>query len=248
MEPRRTLALQCNSSYDGFRTDRRYLSQMVLEAQNERWARVDAVLELKQDLDASSARIAAQSATIQAQQQAEKTHQARTHQSLLDQGKNPYEVARRNVVQREARKERAKIERNIQDRETKLLGRLENEKVLQRRKEKIEAENRAYERKYQREMGRAAQEERRNAYLLSRTGKEALDPTGKLVRVYPSQETTIKDYSFGLGRSAVLSPEHRRRVVAKVLSKPAHAGTEPTSSCCHEGERATRSKSSRTRR
>ncbi|KAG6595956.1 Flagellar associated protein [Phytophthora cinnamomi] len=215
--------------HDGFRTDRRYLAQMVLEAQNERGARVEAVLELKQDLDASSAKIAAQSSIIQAQQQAERAHQARTHQSLLDQGKNPYEVARRKVVQREARKERSKIERNIQDREAKLLGRLEAEKVLQRRREKLEAENRAYERKYQREMGRAAQEERTNAYLLSRTGKEALDPTGKMVRVYPSQETTIIDYSFGLGRSAVLSPEHRRRVVAKVLAKPSHAGTEPTS-------------------
>ncbi|KAE9021353.1 hypothetical protein PF010_g2238 [Phytophthora fragariae] len=214
--------------HDGFRSDHRYLSQMVVDAQNERAARVEAVLELKQDLDASSARVAAQSATVQAQEQAEKTHQARTHQSLLDQGKNPYEVARRKVVQREARRERSKIERNIQEREAKLLGRLETEKVLQRRREKLEAEHRAYERKYQREMGRAAQEERTNAYLLSRTGKEALDPTGKLVRVYPSQETTMKDYSFGLGRSAVLSPEHRRRVVAKVLAKAPHVGTEPT--------------------
>ncbi|GMF41866.1 unnamed protein product [Phytophthora fragariaefolia] len=215
--------------HDGFRADGRYLSKMVMEAQNERSARVEAVLELKQDLDASSAKIAVQSSVVRAQEQAEKNHRARTHQSLLDQGKNPYEVARRKVVQREARKERSKIERNIQDREAKLLGRLQEEKGLQRRREKQEAENRAYERKYQREMGRAAQEERTNVYLLSRTGKEALDPTGKLVRVYPSQETTIKDYSFGLGRSAVLSPEHRRRVVAKVLSKPAHTGTEPSS-------------------
>ncbi|KAG7392122.1 hypothetical protein PHYPSEUDO_002346 [Phytophthora pseudosyringae] len=215
--------------HDGFRTDRRYLSQMVVEAKDERSARIEAVLKLKQDLDTSSARIGAQSSAIQARDQAEKAQQARMHQSLLDQGKNPYEVARRKVVQREARKQRARIEQNIQDREAKLLGRLEAEKGLARRREKLEADNRAYERKYQREMGRAAQEERTNAYLLSRTGKESLDPTGKLVRVYPSQETTMKDHSFGLGRSAGTSPEHRRRVVAKVLAKPPHAGTESSS-------------------
>ncbi|KAG2893909.1 hypothetical protein PC119_g20090 [Phytophthora cactorum] len=215
--------------HDSFRTDRRYLSQMVVEAQNERSTRVDAVLELKKDLDASAARIGAQSAAIQARDQADRTQQARMHQSLIDQGKNPYEVARHKVVQREARKERSRIDRNIQDREAKLLERIEAEKIIQRRREKIEAENRAYERKYQREMGRAAQEERTNTYLLSRTGKESLDPTGKLVRVYPSQETTIKDNSFGLGRSAVLTPEHRRRVVKKVLSKPTHTGTELSS-------------------
>ncbi|ETL84297.1 hypothetical protein L917_15844 [Phytophthora nicotianae] len=215
--------------HDGFRADRRYLSQMVMEAQNERSTRVEAVLELKKDLDTSAARIGAQSAAIQARDQAEKAQQARVHQDLLDQGKNPYEVARRKVVQREARKERSRIERNIQDRETKLLGRIEAEKFIQRRREKIEAEHRAYERKYQREMGRAAQEERTNAYLLSRTGKESLDPTGKLVRVYPSQETTIKDNSFGLGRSVVLTPKHRKRVVEKVLSKATHTATEASS-------------------
>jgi hypothetical protein len=215
--------------HDGFRADRRYLSQMVEQAQAERAKRDDAVLELKQDLDASSARLAAQSAAMQAREQAGRAHERRTHQSLLDQGRNPYEVARRKVVKREARKERSTIERHIQDREARLLRRLDEEKALQRRREKQEADNRAYERKYQREMGRAAQEERTSAYLLSRTGKEALDPTGKLVRVYPSQETTVKDSTFGLGRSAVLSPEHRRRVVAKVLAKPAHAGTEASS-------------------
>ncbi|KAG1691024.1 hypothetical protein DVH05_027307 [Phytophthora capsici] len=200
---------------------------MVVEAQDERLARIEAVLELKQDLDASAARIGAQSSAIQAREKAEKTRQARTHQSLLDQGKNPYEVARRKVVQREARKERIKIERNIQEREAKLLERLEAEKVIQRRREKVEAQNREYEKKYQREMGRAAQEERTAAYLLSRTGKDSLDPTGKLVRVYPSQETTMKDNSFGLGRSAVISPDHRRRIVAKMSSK--HGEAVPSS-------------------
>lgn len=215
--------------HDGFRADRRYLSQMVVEAQDERANRVEAVLELKQDLDASSARIAAQSAMIRARNQAEKEEQDRTHEDLVSQGKNPYEIARRKVVQRDARKQRARIDHNIQKREAKLLSKLDDERKETRRREKAEAENRAYERKYQREMGRAAQEERTNAYLLSRTGKETLDPTGKLVRVYPSQETTIKDNSFGLGRSAVLTSEHRRRMVSKVLSKPSHAGTEPSS-------------------
>ncbi|KAH7472138.1 Cilia- and flagella-associated protein 74 [Phytophthora ramorum] len=215
--------------HDGFQADRRYLCKMVEGAQDERATRIEAVLELKRDLDAASARIGAQSSALRDQTQAAKAQEARTHQSLLDQGKNPYEVARRKVVEREATKTRARIDRGIHEREAKLLERLQAEKVLQRRREKAEAEHRAYERKYQREMGRAAQDERTSAYLLSRTGKEALDPTGKLVRVYPSQETTMKDHSFGLGRSAVRSADHRRRVVAKVLAKPAHAGAQPAS-------------------
>ncbi|KAF4038778.1 ASH domain-containing protein [Phytophthora infestans] len=214
--------------HDGFRTDRRYLTQMVTEAHNERSTRVDAVLELKKDLDASAAKVGAQSAALQARDQAEKMQQAKMHQSLIDQGRNPYEVARRKVVQRQARRERSRIDRNIQDRQAKLLGQLEAEKVIQRRREKVEDENRAYERKYQREMGRS-QEERTNAFLLSRTGKDSLDPTGKSVRVYPSQETTIKDHTFGLGHSAVLTPEHRRRVVEKVSNKGTHNGTKTSS-------------------
>ncbi|KAI9988592.1 hypothetical protein PInf_022042 [Phytophthora infestans] len=151
---------------------------MVTEAHNERSTRVDAVLELKKDLDASAAKVGAQSAALQARDQAEKMQQAKMHQSLIDQGRNPYEVARRKVVQRQARRERSRIDRNIQDRQAKLLGQLEAEKVIQRRREKVEDENRAYERKYQREMGRS-QEERTNAFLLSRTGKDSLDPTGQ---------------------------------------------------------------------
>ncbi|EEY70540.1 uncharacterized protein PITG_05972 [Phytophthora infestans T30-4] len=214
--------------HDGFRTDRRYLTQMVTEAHNERSTRVDAVLELKKDLDASAAKVGAQSAALQARDQAEKMQQAKMHQSLIDQGRNPYEVARRKVVQRQARRERSRIDRNIQDRQAKLLGQLEAEKVIQRRREKVEDENRAYERKYQREMGRS-QEERTNAFLLSRTGKDSLDPTSKSVRVYPSQETTIKDHTFGLGHSAVLTPEHRRQVVEKILNKGTHNGTKTSS-------------------
>ncbi|OWZ21528.1 Flagellar associated protein [Phytophthora megakarya] len=202
---------------------------MVGEAQNERVARVEAVLALKHDLDTSAAKIGAQSSAMQARNVAERAHQARTQQSLLNQGKNPYEVTRLKVVEREAKQERVKLGGNVQDRETKLLDRLEAEKLIQRRREKVEAENRAYERKYQREMGRAAQEERTNAYLLSRTGKEALDPTGKLVRVYPSQETTLKDHTFGLGHSAVITPEHRRRVISNVNAKSSHAGAAPNS-------------------
>ncbi|RLN83695.1 hypothetical protein BBJ28_00012022 [Nothophytophthora sp. Chile5] len=215
--------------HEGFQADRRVLSQLALQTRDQRSARVEAVLELKQDLDASSALIEAQNAVRRAREQATQAQDARSHQDLLRQGQNPYEVVRRRTVKQEAQRERSRLERRLQSREAKLLGRLEVEKSSQRRRERLEAENRAFERKYQREMGRAAVEERTHAYLISRTGRETLDPTGKLVRIYPSQETTLKDQSFGLGRSAVQTLEHRERVINKVLAKPSHRGTEPSS-------------------
>ncbi|RLN96954.1 hypothetical protein BBJ28_00000704 [Nothophytophthora sp. Chile5] len=215
--------------HEGFQADRRVLSQLALQTRDQRSARVEAVLELKQDLDASSALIESRNAVRRAREQATQAQDARNHQDLLRQGQNPYEVVRRRTVKQEAQRERSRLERQLQSREAKLLGRLEVEKSAQRRRERLEAESRAFERKYQREMGRAAVEERTHAYLISRTGRETLDPTGKLVRVYPSQETTLKDQSFGLGRSAVQTLEHRERVIGKVLAKPSHRGTEPSS-------------------
>ncbi|KAL7682347.1 putative immunoglobulin-like protein [Plasmopara halstedii] len=206
---------------DERQSNRQCLSQVVIKSQIERSDRIRAVLQFKHNFDASSTRVAAQSAVFRARKDKEKEKQAQMHQFYIERGQNPYEVTRRNEVQRQAQKERSRIETNIQLRKANLLKRIEAENILQRQREKAEADNQRYERKYQREMGRAAQEERTKAYLLSRTGKESLHPTGKLVRVYPSQETELKDHSFGLGLSAMRS--QHRRVIANLLAKPYHS-------------------------
>lgn len=212
-----------------FQDDRRYLRQVVAGDQHQRGKRVAAILELKHDLEASETRIAAKNADTRRRVTELAEQDARAHDDLLRQGLNPYEVTRCREVAEKATRERSAIEQKIHEKERQVLSKLDAERELQRRRDVVEAQNRAFEKKYQREMGRAAVEERVRSYLESRTGKETLDPTGKAVRVYPSQETTIKDRSFGLGRNLVHTSEQRRKIVEKVHAKPFNKNAGPMS-------------------
>lgn len=205
-----------------FQDDRRYLAQMVALDQHARGERVDAILELKGSVNASSARLQAQNAALHRRANELADQEKRAYSELLGQGKNPHEVARRARVTRAADKERRAIEARIESKQVDILQHLEVEKVLQMRCERLEREKQAFEKKYQAEMGRSAVEERTKNFLLSRTGKEQLDPTGKLVRVYPSQETTLPDKSFGLGRNLVHDAAQRQTIVDKVHAKRFH--------------------------
>lgn len=205
-----------------FQEDRRYLAQMVALDQHARGERVDAILELKGSVDASSARLQAQNAALHRRAQELADQEKRAYSELLGQGKNPHEVARRAHVTRAADKERRAIEQRIQSKQIDILQHLEVEKVLQARRERLEREKQAFEKKYQAEMGRSAVEERTKSFLLSRTGKEQLDPTGKIVRVYPSQETALPDKSFGLGHNLVHDATQRQKIVDKVHAKRFH--------------------------
>lgn len=208
--------------HETFQDDRRYLTQMLALGKNVRSDRVDAILELKTSLDTSSARLQAQNATLHRRAQELVDSEKRAYAELLSQGKNPHEVTRARAVKRVADKERRGIEQRIERKQVDILERLEVERVHQRRRDRLEREKQAFEKKYQAEMGCSAVEARTKAYLLARTGKEQLDPTGKLVRVYPSQETTLKDNSFGLGRNLVHDAAQRRAIVDKVHAKGFH--------------------------
>lgn len=208
-----------------FQEDRKYLTQMLaLESTRQRNVRVESILELKQDLDASSAQLQAQSASVQRRAKELSDQEKRTHQQLLNQGKNPHEVARKQHVQQAAHQERRHIEARIQEKQVQILNRLEVEKVLQQRRDRLAQEQQAFDKKYQAEMGRSAVEARTKAYVLAKTGKDQLDPTGKAVRVYPSQETTMKDHSFGLGKNLVHTTAQRKAIVDKVHAKGVHHG------------------------
>ena len=68
-------------------------------------------------------------------------------------------------------------------------------------------------------------EERNRQYLVSRTtdGVELVDPTGRSVRPFePSQVTTIKDNSFGLGFNPRKNREQYDDVIRMVSEKPEH--------------------------
>ncbi|TMW55694.1 hypothetical protein Poli38472_010576 [Pythium oligandrum] len=205
--------------HNSYKDDRRYLQRMVGREQNERTERIEAIVELKSSIDKSSTQIQSQNAQLDRRAKKIADQEAADFQGLLNQGQNPYEVSRKRQVKEAASKEREKIEQRIQDKQSTILKHLEVEKVWMQRKERIAEEHRAYERKYQKEMGRAATEERTVQYLLSRTGKETLDPTGKAFRIYPSQETTLPDWSFGTGKNLVHDPAQRHAIVDKMHHK-----------------------------
>lgn len=214
--------------HESFLDDQRYLSQMVGEEVDKRAKRIAAIFKLKDSIEASSTKIQAHNAIMHRRVQEITEKEAREYQDLLNQGVNPHEVSRRRLVNQVAERERKQIEAKIQGKQVAILQQLEVEKVIQRRRSKLERERLAFEKRYQQEMGRSAVELRTKEYLVSRTGKEQLDPTGKLVRVFPSQETTIKDHSFGLGKNAVHSPAHRERIVAKIHAKSSHRNASAT--------------------
>ncbi|KAJ0399279.1 hypothetical protein P43SY_001863 [Pythium insidiosum] len=206
-----------------FLEDRHYLGRMVGQARTERQARVDTVLALKASIEQSSSQIQSRNAQVARRKEARAELEAVSFDELLQQGKNPYEVARRRRVVAAAKAERQQIEEHIEEKQQQLLRRLDAEKAWVAKREKLNDEQRAYERRYQREMGRAAVEARTTQYLVARTGKETLDPTGKAFRLFPSQETSvIPDRSFGLGRNLVHDAGQRHEIVENVRRKPAH--------------------------
>ncbi|GLD96726.1 hypothetical protein PINS_up005409 [Pythium insidiosum] len=206
-----------------FVEDRHYLERMVGQSRAERQTRVDAVLSLKASIDQSSSHIQSRNAQVARREDARAELEAASFDELLQQGKNPYEVARRRRVVAAANAERRQIEEHIEEKQQQLLRRVDVEKAWLARRERLNDEQRAYERRYQREMGRAAVEARTTQYLVARTGKETLDPTGKAFRLFPSQETSvIPDRSFGLGRNLVHDAAQRHAIVEHVRRKPAH--------------------------
>ena len=96
----------------------------------------------------------------------------------------------------------------------------------------MEDQHKAYEKAFRDELGRHVIEERNRQYLVSRTteGVELVDPTGRSVRPFePSQVTTIKDNSFGLGFNPRKDRDQLDGVIAMVSEKPEHAkhGKDP---------------------
>ena len=60
-------------------------------------------------------------------------------------------------------------------------------------------------------------------YLLSRTGKSLVDPTGRsTVPMFPSQETKILDHTFGTGKNSRKTEAQRRELIRDLAKLPAN--------------------------
>jgi hypothetical protein len=215
--------------HQSFLEEKYYLEKMIDYNKEKRNERIGTILELKQSIELSTSKIQEKNALKAKEEQEREEQESKEFQELLNQGKNPYEVFRSRQIQKNAEKQRRKLEKNIKDKQANIMKHLSIEKDYQERLEKTEKEKQAYEKKYQKELGRSVVEKRIKEYMLSRTGQDIVDPTGKMFRIYPSQVTTIKDHSFGLGKNLVHTEEQRARIIQKVQSKPFHKDAKPIS-------------------
>lgn len=189
--------------------------------------RVKAVLELKTNMENAAGELQGLNEKRQLREMEEKREEKRIFNELVSQGKNPYEVFRRRTIQKRAQKKLKAQKSKIQQAEMDIAKRMIADDARLRAKEAIEKKHKDYVDKYQSELGRKSKEDRIQRYMIEKTSKELVDPTGRVFRIEPSQVTTIKDHSFGLGKSSVKSTEQRDAIIDIVRSKTVHQDVEP---------------------
>ncbi|CAK4787573.1 unnamed protein product [Aphanomyces euteiches] len=185
--------------------------------------RTDAVLELKANTGKALANIRGQNEKRHAEAQALAESQAREFQDLLAAGNNPYEVFRAQEIAARAAKKVAAQRKKIKKTEMAIAANMVQEALRNQKRDEAEQRHAAYVQKYQKELGRKVVEGRTRDYMLSRTGMELVDPTGRTFRIDPSQVTVLKDHTFGLGKSSVKTREQRDKVIDMIAAKPEHA-------------------------
>ncbi|KAF0697262.1 Aste57867_12034 [Aphanomyces stellatus] len=202
--------------------------------------RTDAVLELKANTEKAFSELCGKNEKRNADAESLAESQAREFQELMAAGKNPYEVFRAREIAARAAKKLASQKKKIQEAEMGIASHMVQEAARNQKRDEAERRHAAYVQKYQKELGRKVVEDRTRDYMLSRTGAELVDPTGRTFRIDPSQVTVMKDHTFGLGKSSVKSRDQRDKVIIVVLlpswhilevidmiaAKPAHAAVE----------------------
>ncbi|RHY58336.1 hypothetical protein DYB34_000360 [Aphanomyces astaci] len=171
--------------------------------------RTNAVLELKANTEKAFADLCGKNEKRNADADALARSQDREFQELLAAGKNPYEVFRAREIAARAAKKLATQKKKIKETEMDIAAHMVHEAALSQKRDEADKRHAAYVRKYQKELGRKVVEDRTQNYMISRTGGELVDPTGRTFRIDPSQVTVMKDHSFGLGKSSVKSREQR---------------------------------------
>merc|ERR1712190_135020 len=121
---------------------------------------------------------------------------------LLNDGKNPYEVWRREEIEADKQKQIEQVKAATELRQEKLIQQLNEEDVRYKRIKKDEKEKRVQAEEFQKEMGNYAKEKKIAAYIRKMTigNVEVIDPTGTALRIDPSKITIQKTHAFGLGK------------------------------------------------
>jgi hypothetical protein len=189
--------------------------------------KVESVLSLKANTDAAFAKMKAANARAARRAAAKAAAEAQEFADLTAKGENPYKVFRERDVATVAAKAEAKARAEVAKKEANLVRRIVKGDEDGQKRDAIEAHHKRMEREFRDALGKSVTEARNRAYLISRTtaGVDMVDPSGREVRPFdPSQVTTIKDHSFGLGFNPRKGAELNADVIRKVSSK--HPGLD----------------------
>jgi hypothetical protein len=178
-----------------------------------------ALLELKRNSEAAFNKMKARNEIARKKREQQQVARQEEEKVILQNGGNPYEVFRRREEEdRQAREYQKLVEKQKQG-EAHIAEMMVREEALFQRDMKQKAKEREYELHFQREMGRAAMEERVDKFMRKRTlgGVDIIDPTSikesALVAVpssfkkagaasaplHGSHVTVVKTSRFGLG-------------------------------------------------
>jgi len=199
-----------------------YLGQTANTIKNIRDAheaeRTEVALQLKTSLDAVKVELVSSAAKYQKKVAAAQKELEDEKDSYLAKGLNPYVEFRRRDLDAEAAARELKMKNAVEENKAALAERLIKEEEDRRREAAVERKLKEYEKKHRDEQGRHVIEHKNQGYLKEITagGMEILDPTGRALRVDPSQITDIPDQSFGLGKSSKIPAENMKRITEKI--------------------------------
>lgn len=176
--------------------------------------RIEAVLELKTNVDAVRAEVATMAEKHNRKIEKAKKQLEDEKESLLAQGLNPYVEFRKKQIEEEAAAREKRMKAAVEKNKADLAAQMEKEHKFIEKQEKAKRQAEKYEKEHRASLGRHVIEERNRAYIESKTSAhtEVLDPSGKAARVDPSQITDIADFTFGLGKSARIPKESMKKI------------------------------------
>ena len=196
------------------------LAELEDYKQQQRSRQQQALLELKRNSEAAFNKMKGRNEAARKKKAKEDAAHLEEKKVILQNGGNPYEVFRRRREEDRQKKEYAKLVQKQKEGEAQIAKMMVREEELFQRDMKQKAKENEYELHFQKEMGRAAMEERLDKFMKKRTlgGVDIIDPTSikesALVAVpssfdkagtassaplHGSHVTVVKTSRFGLG-------------------------------------------------
>ena len=164
--------------------------------------RIEALMQLKKSLDQAHTEVVRRNEMRERFLRDKQHRMMEEKEAMLEAGVNPYQVFRQRDIDGRVAKRQQALERKIKRAEREIMERLIREDEMYNRELAARRVEEEYQRKFQDEMGVAAKERKLRRWMMrhNRTGKELLDPTGR-IPVNPSEVSVVKPPGFGLGKA-----------------------------------------------